>query len=199
MKIKTEAWNNNFKKWNGFAEDGTAYVFLGATYEIKDDIKALGGKWNPAIGAWIIDHKVNGYNLETISIEDIYRKDSDGKYDKAFENEEGIKKIVDRVADQRRAEIASKGIGYVGEIGQKLVVECILTDIKTFPSYFGGYTYKYFFEDANHNIIVWSTSTEFDADELEIGRWVLLRGTVKDHVEYKDVPQTLVTQCKIRI
>lgn len=204
MKRKVDEWNNNFKQWNGFANDGSAYVFLGNTYDCKDQIKALGAKWNPNIKAWVIDHSVAGYELLPINIDDVYQVNGEGKYDRAWENSDGVDSIVQKLNDfniqKKREEAQNKGIGYVGEIGEKIVIECMLVDVKSFYSgysYYGGMTYKYIFNDVYGNVIVWSTSQEFDDEEFEIGSIVVLKGKVKDHREYKGTPQTLVTRCKL--
>lgn len=77
--------NATFFKRNGFAEDGTGYVFTGDTYAVKDDLKAGGARWNNWLG-WIApqaigDHPCVHVRAEDICVlDDIFRLD----YDKSF-------------------------------------------------------------------------------------------------------------------
>lgn len=55
---------------NGFAEDGTTYVFLGNTYERKEDIKAAGGRWCNEIG-WHIPEPAEGFQYLKITVDEV--------------------------------------------------------------------------------------------------------------------------------
>lgn len=57
---KREEENAAFFKKNGFAEDGTGYVFTGDTYDIKDELKAGGARWNNYLH-WVAPQPIGNY------------------------------------------------------------------------------------------------------------------------------------------
>lgn len=197
---KIDAWNEKFRQWNGFDDLGNAFIFLGNTYDIKDEIKQLGGKWNPAVGAWFINHRVAGYALMPVHIDDLYYKDVAGKYNKHLENLDNIhylrKELEDYINNQGRENAKARGLSYIGEIGRKELLECKLVGVKQFDNYYGGYcsgvTFKYFFEDINGNTIIWSTGKDIEIEDNDI---IHIRCTIKAHKEYKGIPQTFITRC----
>lgn len=81
---------------------------------------------------------------------------------------------------------------YVGNAKEKFVYQLILKH--DFP-YTGSYgtTFKYIFEDENGNVLVWNSSKSFD---LVRGNKYLIKGTIKDHSEYKGTKQTIITRCQ---
>lgn len=88
---------------------------------------------------------------------------------------------------------------HVGNIGDKLELEASLEKKAHFdvPSYAGFGTdrmFVYTFRDGNGNALVWKTAKGIN---FEAGDKVTIRGTVKDHSEYKDEKQTVLTRCKI--
>lgn len=88
---------------------------------------------------------------------------------------------------------------YIGEVGQKLIVKGTLDkrawyDIKGFGDYVLNTIYVYTFKDANGNAVVWKTAKYLD---IERGEPVEIKGTVKEHSEYKDEKQTVLTRCKV--
>ena len=105
MKYSIADWNKNFKDWDGFDDLGNAFIFLGNTYAIKDEIKQLGGKWNPDVGAWFINHPVDGYALMSVHIDDMYGKDYTGKYNKYLENIDNIQCLKKELEDYINSDI----------------------------------------------------------------------------------------------
>ena len=69
--MKAYEYNENFKKWYGFDENGIGYIFLENSYENKDIFKSMGAKWNVPIKAWVIDHEVDNYELLPVNVDDI--------------------------------------------------------------------------------------------------------------------------------
>jgi hypothetical protein len=82
---------------------------------------------------------------------------------------------------------------FVGAEGEKVTVDVCLTRVSGFDSRF-GHTNVYTFEDKNHNLLVWKTGTCLD---IEVGAYVTLTGTIKEHFEYRDTKQTVLTRCKL--
>ena len=128
--MKAYAYNNNFKKWYGFNEDGIGYVFLENSYENKDTFKSMGAKWNTPIRAWVIDHDVAGYDLLPINVDDIYNKGIYGKYEKYNNNEDGCTQIIHELTSYKenkvREEVKKQGIGFVGNPGDKIMIMSML-------------------------------------------------------------------------
>jgi multidrug efflux pump subunit AcrA (membrane-fusion protein) len=95
---------------------------------------------------------------------------------------------------------AQKAISqYVGQVGEK--VDFKGTYVRTGSwqqKAFGGYgtdtMYIHTFKDSDGNVFTWKTQKNVD---LNYGEPVDVRGTVKEHSEYKDEKQTALTRCKI--
>lgn len=203
--MKAYEYNDNFKKWYGFNEDGIGYVFLENSYENKDIFKSMGAKWNVPIRAWVIDHDVIGYELLPVTIDDIYYKGVYGKYEKYNNNEDGCERIAHELTlykeNKIREEVKNKGIGFVGTIGEKIMIDLILDKCLVFYNNYSYYcndcSYKYIFHDVDGNVFIWSTSKELD-DCADYGNCIItVKGKIKEHREYKGLPQTILTRCEI--
>ena len=81
---------------------------------------------------------------------------------------------------------------YQGDIGDRL--EKTLTVIKAIPieGYYGNST-MHIFSDPEENVYVWTTA----AKTLEVGKTYVIRGTVREHKSFKNIPQTILTRCVI--
>lgn len=80
---------------------------------------------------------------------------------------------------------------YVGEIGDRIEETLTVTKAVTLESYYGT-SIMHIMEDAVGNVFVWITK----AKSYPEGKVVILRGTIKDHKEYKGTKQTILTRCK---
>lgn len=72
-------------------------------------------------------------------------------------------------------------------------MQAVYTNFHTFDGYY-GLTYLHTFVKDGYTF-TWFTSK--DLEELEKGDIVTLKGTIKEHKEYKGYKQTVVTRCKI--
>ena len=81
---------------------------------------------------------------------------------------------------------------YVGEIGDRDVFELKIEKVIGLDGYY-GHSSMHIMTDANGNTFVWNTATK----TLEVGTTYNLKGTIKDHKEYKGVKQTILTRCTI--
>lgn len=108
-------------------------------------------------------------------------------------------------------------MAHIGTIGKRMTVTVTYkkrfeyTDYKF--SYYGTTHLTHIFEDAEGNTIVWKSTNmvEYINDgsenpkrkgDLEFapqGSIVELTGTVKEHSQYKDCDQTVVTRCKFKL
>lgn len=80
---------------------------------------------------------------------------------------------------------------YVGEIGERIEEVLTVTKALTFDGYYGTST-MHIMEDADGNVFVWTTASK----SFPEGKIMTLRGTIKDHREYKGTKQTILTRCK---
>lgn len=179
-------------KRNGFTEDGFTFLFLGDTYSMKDEIKALGGRYDAC--GWHIDHEVEGFQFLKVSKDEIlmdshwgFSFDSNLNYRKMRED---AFKTLNKVPESN----------HIGQVGQRLTVKVKYIHTASWENNFGyGYwtsnvTNLHKFVDENGNILVWKTSNFIEED---YGTEMMLTGTVKEHSEYKDDKQTVMTRCKL--
>lgn len=84
---------------------------------------------------------------------------------------------------------------YYGEVKEKIEVEVELKKINSFESYYGynNTNYIYTFKKDSYTF-TWITSKCL---EIEIGEKIKLKGTIKEHKEFNDIKQTVLTRCKI--
>lgn len=102
------------------------------------------------------------------------------------------------------AEAARKAISqYVGEVGKKVELQVTFEYEAEYQTKF-GWTSVFGFKDANGNKIVWKTSSvpmvlDKDGNDVTIGKGdkVTIKGTVKEHSEYREEKQTILTRCKL--
>lgn len=106
-------------------------------------------------------------------------------------------------------EAARKAISqYVGKVGERLELTLTVKFSAHFevPAYGGFGTdtmYVHNMVDDNGNVFVWKTSTTLykkladgSYQVAEKGDKVVIKGTIKNHSEYKDEKQTELTRCK---
>ena len=173
----------------GFGKEGDEWVIYrikGDTFAIKDELKAQGCKFKPQIG-WYSSSPIGEYESQRMTsamvLEDSYplvewKSAADCKA--AFEVE---------VPEGAAAE-------YVGEIGERIDIEVKVNRKLVFDSrsYYGHTSacIMYIMSDVAGHCFVWTTSSY-----LNEGSTVKMRGTVKDHKEYKGTAQTVLTRCKV--
>lgn len=104
----------------------------------------------------------------------------------------------------------NKESNYVGNVGDKLSVKVTYLDTYTYDTYFGS-SHIHLFMDENGNIFKWSTGTglRFTVNDsrsndsqwygLDRGATVQLSGKIKEHSEYRNQKQTVLTRCKYEV
>ena len=104
-----------------------------------------------------------------------------------------------RLREEQRAKEAEQGkfSQYDGEVGQRItrnIVSCKVVTSWTncYDGYFPTTTYMYKFVTEDGNILIWKTSKCFDEDSVKT-----IVGTVKEHSEFREVKQTILTRCKV--
>lgn len=183
---KLESENKKTFRKLGLNEEGVAYVVLGDTYEIRNELKAEGAKFNYFLG-WHFAEEPEGRPFVKVSIEQIAEKNSLGFWVEGY-----VADIVDELkaeASKNPDEIPSE---YIGEEGDKIEIELVLDKVRGFNSNY-GYTYIYIFK-AGNNVVIWKTQKGLD---LEAGGKVKVKATIKEHSEYDGVKQTYITRAKV--
>lgn len=179
-----KAW---FKK-NGFNDEGFTFIPTVDTFDIKDQLKADGFKFDTVLNWHSPEPK--DYPCVKVAFEQVFEWQAVNKH-AAYKT--GAPDIVKAL---RFPKDTSKESNFVGEIKERLRdLEVIVKSKITYESRFGsgvGLILK--FEDAKGNIFVWFTSTNQD---IEVNDSILLTGTVKEHSNYGDEKQTVLSRCKI--
>lgn len=120
------------------------------------------------------------------------------------EAERKAKEEAERVAreEEEKREQARKAISkFIGEIGDKIDANLTLEksawyDIPSFRGYGTDTMHVYTFRNATGDALIWKTSKGLG---IESGSEVHVKGIIKEHNEYKDEKQTVLTRCKVEV
>ena len=125
------------------------------------------------------------------------------------------RKEAERKAEEERRkaeELARKAISqYIGNVGDKYNAEVTYAgsahfEVRSFSGYGTDTMYVHNFVDDNGNRLVWKTTKSLGT-WLDNGEWfryeegarVLVKGTIKEHKEYKEEKQTVLTRAKVTV
>lgn len=104
----------------------------------------------------------------------------------------------------------NKESNYVGNVGDKLSVKVTYVNTFSYDTNFGT-TNIHLFMDDNGNIFKWSTNSRLDFTVkdnhanysqwyyLDKGATIQLSGKIKEHSEYRNQKQTVLTRCKYEV
>ena len=192
-KARKEAPEKNakFLKAFGYAEDGRTWVVMGNTFEIKDELRAAGAKFDHMLG-WHFDHEEAGYDLEVLSVYDMCEITEIGRIELDPEKQ---REAMNKILAKRNAGNPSQ---HVGKVGDKLSVVVTCACARTYENSYGrgyrtSYVTLYTFTDDAKNVYMWKSSSNHD---LQKGDRLTISGTIKEHAEYKGIKQTVLTRCK---
>lgn len=79
---------------------------------------------------------------------------------------------------------------HVGSVGERLTLNIAVTAARPIEGYYGHST-AYTMEDECGNVFVWITA----AKNWPVGSVKTIKGTVKEHKEFRNVKQTVLTRC----
>lgn len=145
--------------------------------------------------------------------EEIARKEAERKA-KEEEKKLNEERKAKEESEKARLEAERKANStYYGNVGDKveLTVKYDHSAWWEQPSYAGYGTetiYLHCFRDENDNLIVWKTTKaigKYTDDEMtnweypEKGEKVIIKGTIKEHKEYAEEKQTVLTRCKVLV
>lgn len=98
------------------------------------------------------------------------------------------KKLIEKVVTKQEQSKSN----YVGNIKDKIELNVKVINCASFESDY-GYMYINVFKDINSdNVFVWTTATK----SFDVGYETKIKGTIKDHREYNNVKQTVLTRVK---
>lgn len=109
-----------------------------------------------------------------------------------------------KIFDLRKAE--QEASNWQGEIGKRITIRATLSISLVIEGGRFGDTWIHLLKDAAGNVYKWQTNGPLGFD-IDSDTWkqveehnkeeFTIRGTVKDHTEYKGVKQTVLTRCKV--
>lgn len=198
-----EADNSALFESNGLASDGSAYVVLGNTYPIKDELREEGARFNNALG-WYFSHPDTKHECCKVAAHNfmVYNEET---HHYAVMNRYEAKDNVQKVLKAYYEEHAQGG--FVGNVGERLTLNLRFVKVGSFTthySYYGETNYVYTMEDEQGHVFCWKTNKDVEVED-ENGEWglpqgfVKVTGTVKEHKQYKGQNQTALTRCKITL
>ena len=184
----------------GFGADGRLWAVVEPnSYDIREELKAAGAKWMPGTSHWTFRERPDQWQTVEIRFEELYEINETWGTVDWIDGVDG-KALVQSKIPQKEDEPVSE---YVGEIGKRIELEVVLKDTRSWlvPSYrpWEGDTMQvmYRFLDEAGNVLIWKTTGfGLDADKYPDGTALTLRGTVKEHSEYRGTKQTVLTRCK---
>lgn len=123
-----------------------------------------------------------------------------------------------RLAEEARIK-AQKAISkHIGNVGDKLTITVTYVksawfDVPSFRGFGTDTMYIHTFKDADGNVLIWKTNKalcneikspikgsddwEVKYEVIEEGTELILKGSIKEHSEYQDEKQTVLTRCKL--
>lgn len=190
MTFNKQEW---FQK-NGFNEAGETFVVIssgGNTYDIKDELKEKGCKFNGTL-KWHSPQQFDlpqGFNFLPLAFEDICYVDISNS---VFYN----KGVTEKIQAAEEALLPESKSEYMGIVGQRLYdLKAVFKSANTFAGAF-GYSVVYTFM-VGENKLNWFTASTPKIN-LEPEDSILLTGTVKKHSEYRKEKITTLSRCILK-
>ena len=172
-----------WKDSKGFVNDRIYAVGIRDSFERKDEIKAAGGRYNEYVG-WYFSEPHPEFQTVELTAEECL-------YETAWLKLDWI--AAWKIRETIKAKLPDNSGKHLGRVGDKIELDATFKRIRWYDTKFGT-TWVYTFEDDEGNCLVWKTSASIGPKE---GDRVHIKATVKDHDEYNDVKQTILTRCKI--
>lgn len=180
----------------GFNTDGKVYAMIESdTYSIKDELKDAGARWFSQISRWVFTEKPERWETVEVSFDELHCfNDVTGRVEY---REDGRATF-----ESKLPKVEVKESDYVGEVGKRLETKVTFKDLR----YWDGQDpwgrpltiWLYRFEDKDGNTIVWKTTgCGIDTRQYPQGSELTIRGTVKEHSEYRETKQTVLQRVKV--
>lgn len=107
------------------------------------------------------------------------------------------REVEKKQREESRKQADSKS-SWVGSVGDRIEIkDAVLSLLTSWDTEF-GYTYLYKMVDTNGNIFTWKTGKWLGNDDcIPEGTKITLKGTIKNHNEFRGIKQTELTRCKV--
>lgn len=127
----------------------------------------------------------------------IWREQEEAR--RAEEEARKAKEEAERIAKEEAIRAKKAQSKHIGQVGDKIEMTVTVEkqayfDIPSFRGFGTDTMWVYTFRTEDGNALVWKTTKCVD---MEDGDKIILKGTIKEHSEYKDERQTVLTRCKI--
>lgn len=205
-KSRSVEINKEFFERQGFNEDGKTWAVLGETFSIKEELKSKGAKWMNAIGKWVFNHDIKDYSTVELNVDDIFYKDT--AYIYRWNNYKTLDETYSEKIRSAEAVIAANDITseWFGEVGKRYDLNLVFVGSHSWEvtfCYQKSRQYLHKFKDESGNVFVWKTGSPIfiqDGDDyrpVKVSEKVSLKGTIKEHGNFKGDKQTVLTRCKV--
>ena len=181
---------------HGFSADGKLYAVVEPnSYEIRDELKEAGAKWNDRMRSWVFTEKPEKWQTIEILFDELYTINYEYGTVWYKDGVNGVELVKSKTVKP------GKDSQFVGKAGDKVSIKATYLfsaffEVKSFGGYGTELMYVHNFVDADGNKFVWKTGTGIS--EVEKGAEVQITGAVKEHKEYKGEKQTILTRCRIK-
>lgn len=103
---------------------------------------------------------------------------------------------IEAAANRAKAHDAEKAASqFVGNVGDKLIISVASATCVYSSESIYGMQYLYKFVGTDNNVYMWSTSNWIE----DTDRVASVKGSVKNHEEFRGVKQTILTRCKVTL
>lgn len=170
----------------GFGEAGFIWIFKGETYPVLDWFKASPCRYTKLWG-WYLPSNIDMPDPIPAGIEPIKLDWTEISLDNQLIADKDITTIV----NEKLYDAGSSK--WVGNIGDRLTIYLTCNKAIEIENAYG--ISKFFlFEDKDKNLFVWNTQSNTN---IQKGETYYIKGTVVEHITYKNQKQTKINRCKI--
>ena len=180
--VKSGEWNSNREMIYKHFVDGNkpSEKEMGVASELAEKIGAMG---HETASAWMLDSALalirSGYCKESHFGYLAYAPIAYKRYEEKLERD--ARREAEKEAERCKSE-------FVGNVGERIVIEVAEMNLLTSWENAYGMTYLYKIIDVAGNVFVWFASKHMNS----VGK---IKATIKDHSERDGVKQTVVTRC----
>lgn len=165
--------------------NGFITIFKGDTYPLKDWFKENGARYTKLWGWGFASDKelpeipegIEAVRLDWSAV---------GADEETLKNDDAVKAAVEALT------LDPSNSQFQGQVGERLEIDVTIKKAFLINGMYGA-SMCYTMVDADDNEFVWITTST--RTQLKEGETCTIRGTVKAHKVYRNVPQTTLTRC----
>lgn len=170
------------------------HVVVGDTFSIKDELKEAGAHWGDKVIGWYFSEKPAKWETFELEVKNLIEYNNLGEVHKKGKVWEGGYEELVSYVNNARKKITPES-NWIGEAGERKDLELKIISSFGIETSFGWSCINKL-QDAEGNIFIWKTGMDL-ADAYGRGEVIKLKGTIKEHSEYRDEKQTVLTRCKV--